>query len=87
MQGEEIWVDTGAGPEMVPLPDDLPLVAPDPPPAELLHTAYDMWHSTGADLVVYTRLYAAFRDPRRSGSRWPTIRLRPRSSTALRVRR
>ena len=62
MQGEEIWVDTGAGPEMVPLPDDLPLVAPDPPPAELLHTAYDMWHSTGADLVVYTRLYAALRD-------------------------
>ena len=57
LAGEEVFVDTGAGPEQVPAPADLPLVAPDPPPAELLHTAYDMWHSTGIDLEPYTRLY------------------------------
>jgi predicted dehydrogenase len=62
MQGEEVWVDTGAGPTQVPLPDDLPLVAPDPPPAELLHTAYDMWHSMGIDLAPYTRVYSVLRD-------------------------
>jgi predicted dehydrogenase len=62
MQGEEVWIDAGAGPEMMPLPDDLPLVAPDPPPRELLHTAYDMWHSMGIDLEPYTRLYSVMRD-------------------------
>jgi len=62
LQGEEVWVDTGSGPETVPMPDDLPVVAPDPPPAELLHTAYDMWHSMGIDLEPYTRLYGVLRD-------------------------
>ena len=62
LQGEEVWVDTGAGPEVVPAPADLPVVAPDPPPAELLHTAYDMWHSMGIDLEPYTRLYGVLRD-------------------------
>jgi predicted dehydrogenase len=33
-------------------------VPPDPPPPELLHTAYDMWHSMGTDLEPYTRLFA-----------------------------
>ena len=62
LQGEEVWIDTGAGPEAVPPPTDLPVVAPDPPPAELLHTAYDMWHSMGIDLEPYTRLYRVLRD-------------------------
>jgi predicted dehydrogenase len=62
LQGEEVWVDTGSGPQAVPIPDDLPVVAPDPPPAELLHTAYDMWHSMGIDLVPYTRLYGVLRE-------------------------
>ena len=52
----------GAGPEAVPVPGDLPVVAPDPPPPELLHTAYDMWHSMGIDLAPYTRLYEVLRD-------------------------
>ena len=43
-------------------PDDLPVVAPDPPPSDLLHTAYDMWHSMGVDLAPYTRLYERLRD-------------------------
>ena len=29
-----------------------------PPPNELLHTAYDAWHSMGIDLAPYTRLYS-----------------------------
>jgi len=62
LQGDEVWVDTGAGPEAVPMPEDLPVVAPDPPPGELLHTAYDMWHSMGIDLVPYTRLYGVLRN-------------------------
>jgi predicted dehydrogenase len=62
LQGDEVWIDTGAGPEMVPTPDDIPLTVPDPPPTELLHTAYDMWHSMGIDLVPYARLYGVLRD-------------------------
>jgi predicted dehydrogenase len=56
LQGDEVWIDAGAGAQRLPDPPDLPLVAPDPPPSELLHTAYDMWHSTGIDLAPYTRL-------------------------------
>jgi predicted dehydrogenase len=62
LQGEEVFVDTGSGPEPVPPPDDLPLVTPDPPPGELLHTTYDMWHSMGIDLAPYARLYGVMRD-------------------------
>jgi predicted dehydrogenase len=61
-QGDEVWIDTGAGPTPVPAPDDLPPVAPVPPPGDLLHTTYDMWHSTGMDLAPYTRLYEVMRD-------------------------
>jgi predicted dehydrogenase len=62
MQGDEVWVDTGAGPTQVPPADDLPAVAPVPPPGELLNTTYDMWHSMGIDLAPYTRLYEVMRD-------------------------
>ena len=62
LQGEEVWIDTGGGPTALPVPDDLPAVPPDPPPSELLHTAYDMWHSMGIDLAPYTRLYARLRE-------------------------
>jgi predicted dehydrogenase len=60
--GDEVFVDTGSGPEPVPAPLDLPVVPPVPPPAELLHTTYDMWHSMGIDLAPYTRLYGVLRD-------------------------
>ncbi|MCB0996175.1 MAG: Gfo/Idh/MocA family oxidoreductase [Acidimicrobiales bacterium] len=62
VDGPQVSVDTGRGVQLIPMPDDLPLVAPDPPPAELLHTAYDMWHSMGIDLAPYTRLYARLID-------------------------
>ena len=61
-QGDEVWVDTGSGPTQVPPADDLPAVTPVPPPSELLHTTYDMWHSTGMDLLPYTRLYTVMRE-------------------------
>ena len=62
MQGDEVWVDTGAGPRQIPAADDLPAVPPVPPPSELLHSTYDMWHSAGMDLAPYTRLYEVMRD-------------------------
>ena len=57
-----MWVDTGTGPRQLDTPDDLRNGAPVPPPSELLHTTYDMWHSTGLDLSPYTRLYEVLRD-------------------------
>jgi len=62
LQGEEVWVDTGEGPRALPTPADLVLGPPDPPPTELLHTAYDMWHSMGIDLGPYTRVFEVLRD-------------------------
>jgi predicted dehydrogenase len=60
-QGDDVWLDDGNGPRQLPPPADLPVVPPDPPPAELLRTTYDMWHSMGTDLAPYTRLFAQFR--------------------------
>jgi predicted dehydrogenase len=62
LQGDEVWVDSGSGPRQVPAPADLLPSVPSPPPSELLHTTYDMWHSMGIDLGPYTRLYAILRD-------------------------
>jgi predicted dehydrogenase len=62
LQGDDVWVDTGAGPRQLDTPADLRNSAPIPPPAELLHTTYDMWHSTGLDLSPYTQLFAVLRD-------------------------
>ena len=62
LEGFELWLDNGSGASKVPPADDLPAIAPMPPPSELLHTAYDMWHSTGMDLAPYTRLYTVMRE-------------------------
>jgi len=62
LQGDDLWIDTGTGPRQLDTPDDLRNSAPIPPPAELLHTTYDMWHSTGLDLSPYTQLFTVFRD-------------------------
>ena len=35
--------------------------APEPPPGELLVTAYDNLHSMGIDLAPYTRLFSAMK--------------------------
>ena len=62
LQGDDLWIDTGEGPRQLDTPDDLRNSAPIPPPAELLHTAYDMWHSTGLDLSPYTQLFVVLRE-------------------------
>ncbi len=64
LQGDDVFVDTdsGAGPQRVPVPADLVNPPPDPPPADLLVTTYDMWHSTGIDLAPFTRIYRVMRD-------------------------
>ena len=43
------------------VPADLAVAAADPPPADLLVTAYDLLHSTGIDVGPYTRLAEQFR--------------------------
>ncbi|MEY2431564.1 MAG: hypothetical protein QOC92_1289, partial [Acidimicrobiaceae bacterium] len=58
-----VWDEFGSvrvadqsGTREIPVPDDLQLDAPEPPPADLMTTAYDLLHSTGIDLGPYTRL-------------------------------
>ncbi len=64
-----VWVDFDTvsiadrdGTRQVPVPDDLVLPPPDPPPGDLLVTAYDQLHAFGIDLPPYTRLYRTFAD-------------------------
>jgi predicted dehydrogenase len=64
-----LWIDFDTvsiadrdGTRQVPVPDDLRLAPPDPPPADLLVSAYDQLHAFGIDLAPYTRLAEAFRD-------------------------
>jgi predicted dehydrogenase len=60
---ETVWVDTGSGPEQVPDPEDLPRVTPDPPAQDLLppYALETGWHTKGADLAPFTRLYQRLR--------------------------
>lgn len=58
IDGADPWIDDGSGPRPLPVDADLRGAGPPvPPPAELLRTAYDRWHSTGIDLDPFTRLY------------------------------
>jgi predicted dehydrogenase len=61
-EGDAVKVADASGTRTVPVPDDLQVGAPDPPPPDLLATAYDLLHSTGIDFGPYTRLAATFRD-------------------------
>jgi len=61
-EGDALWVADQAGARQLPVPEDLRLGRSQPPPSELLRTAYDLLHSTGVDLAPYTRLAGAFRD-------------------------
>jgi predicted dehydrogenase len=44
---------------VVPTPPDLVYPPPDPPPSDLMVTAYDLMHATGIDLAPYTRLFGS----------------------------
>ena len=60
--GDDVHVSTAAGEVVVPVPDDLVLGAPIPPPMDLMVTAYDWMHSMGIDRHPYARLFGVFGD-------------------------
>lgn len=62
IEGDQVTLSDADGDRVLPVPEDLVLPAPEPPPAKLLSTEYDMLHSMGIDLGPYTRLYESFRD-------------------------
>ena len=62
LDGDRVTVSTVQGTEVVDAPAELVNGPPEPPPADLMVTAYDLLHSTGIDRGPYTRLAAAFRD-------------------------
>ncbi|HEY8216431.1 MAG TPA: Gfo/Idh/MocA family oxidoreductase [Acidimicrobiia bacterium] len=61
-EGDAVYLATARGTEQVSVPADLVPVPPDPPPGDLMVTAYDLLHASGIDLEPYTRLAATFRD-------------------------
>lgn len=62
IEGDRVGVADASGERFLPVPDDLVMPPPEPPPGELLTTSYDMLHSMGMDLGPYTRLYEVCRD-------------------------
>jgi predicted dehydrogenase len=60
-EGDRVRLADASGTRDVACPSDLAVVAPDPPPADLLVSAYDLLHSTGIDVGPYTRLAEQFR--------------------------
>jgi predicted dehydrogenase len=60
-EGDTVRVADAAGTAVVDPPSDLDFGPPEPPPSDLLVTAYDLLHSTGIDVGPYTGLMTAFR--------------------------
>jgi predicted dehydrogenase len=61
-EGDTVRIADAAGTRTLPEPEDLPVTAGDPPPTDLMVTAYDFMHSTGIDMAPFTRLYRTFGD-------------------------
>jgi predicted dehydrogenase len=61
-EGDRVQIADASGAREVAMPADLAVVAADPPPADLMHTTYDLLHSTGIDFGPYARLAAVFGD-------------------------
>lgn len=57
LEGDAVWTGDALGSRQIAVPPDLVNPPPDPPPADLMTTAYDRMHATGIDLAPYTRLY------------------------------
>jgi predicted dehydrogenase len=62
VEGDRVRIADASGTRDVEMPPDLLVGASDPPPADLMHTAYDLLHSTGIDFGPYTRLARVFRE-------------------------
>ena len=61
-EGDRVQIADASGTRDVGMPPDLAVGPADPPPADLMHTAYDLLHSTGIDFGPYTQLARVFRD-------------------------
>jgi predicted dehydrogenase len=59
-EGDRVRVADATGTRDIAVPTDLVVTVGDPPPADLMHTDYDLLHSTGLDLGPYTRLAEIF---------------------------
>jgi predicted dehydrogenase len=60
-EGDTVWVADRDGTRQVDPPADLLVGPPDPPPTDLMTTAYDMMHTTGIDMGPFTRLFQVLR--------------------------
>jgi predicted dehydrogenase len=58
--GDRVRVADANGTRDIAMPDELRVAPPDPPPADLLVTAYDLLHSFGIDYGPYLRLCEHF---------------------------
>ena len=61
IEGDTVSIAAATGQRTLDVPDDLRNPAPNPPPAELLVTQYDMLHSMGIDIGPFTKLFGALR--------------------------
>jgi len=61
LEGDRVKVSDATGTRTLEVPADLRRDPPEPPPSDLLVTAYDLLHATGIDLGPYTALARAFR--------------------------
>jgi predicted dehydrogenase len=59
-EADRVAVHDASGRHDIELPDDLRVEAPQPPPSDLLVTAYDLLHSFGIDYGPYVRLCEHF---------------------------
>ena len=62
LEGDGVAVADATGTRSLDVPSELVLAPPDPPPADLMVTTYDLMHSTGIDLAPFTRMAETFRD-------------------------
>jgi predicted dehydrogenase len=57
IEGDRVVVADADGMRTLETPPDLVNDAPEPPPAEFMHTTYDHLHAAGFDLSPYTKLF------------------------------
>jgi predicted dehydrogenase len=61
-EGGTVAVADADGTRPVAVPPELEVLPPSPPPADLMHTTYDLLHSTGMDFGPWVRMAETFRD-------------------------